>query len=355
MLRICLDVRNIKSIKTGLGRYALNLLGGIADLDSDNEYILLKHPSYRNRIIDRPNFRELPLADDISSVRSVLTHSKVINRLKPDVYHALMHFLPFGLDCPRTLVTLHDLIWIESPHLAFTNRLKALYNRHIKGRFIKHAVRRADIVIVISEATRQRAIEVLGVPSSKCHLIYHGVEEKFLTGESQKRSADVPAHERLKFFSGVGEQYIISLGHTKPYKNVEGIIKAFNLIRSTHADVKLVIVGRGDRYPVLRRLVEELRLGDRVLFWSSRTDTELSDADIILLFRHAKMLVFPSFVEGFGFPIVEAMAVGCPVLTSNVSAPKEIAADAGLLVNPHNVNEIAAGNGETADRRDVKA
>ncbi|MFQ5769240.1 MAG: glycosyltransferase, partial [bacterium] len=180
MLRICLDVRNIKPVMTGLGRYALNLVKGIAELDSDNEYILLKNPSYEGAIIDRPNFREELLAGDISSMRSVLLHGAVINRLKPDVYHTLMHCLPFGLHCPKVVLTLHDLIWVDYPRLAFTNRLKAFYNRHLKGRLIKYAVNRADMVIAISQATRERAIAVFRVPPSKCHLIYQGIEERFL-------------------------------------------------------------------------------------------------------------------------------------------------------------------------------
>lgn len=343
MLRICLDVRNIKPVMTGLGRYAQNLVRGIADLDIDNEYILLKNPSYLDTIVDRPNFREVPMAGDISSVRSVLMYGSLINRLKPDVYHALMHFIPFGLDCPRTLVTLHDLIWIEFPELAFTNRLKALYNRHIKGRFIRYAVKKANIVIAISEATRQRAINALRVPPSKCRVIYHGIEERFLNFELQECYTDARKPDRLKFFSRVGEQYIVSLGHTKPYKNVDGIIRAFNLVRSKHPALKLLIVGRGDRYPALRRLVEEFQLEDRVIFHSSVTATALTDAEIISLFRKATMLACPSFLEGFGLPIVEAMAVGCPVLTSNVSSPKEIAEDAALLVDPYEVNKIAAG------------
>lgn len=343
MLRICLDARNIKPVMTGLGRYALNLVRGIAELDSDNEYVLLKNPSYKDKIVDRPNFREVPVAGDTSSVRSFAMTATVVNRLNPDVYHALRHFLPLALECQRTIITLHDIMWIEAPELAFTNQFKALYNRHVKGRFIKHAVAHADIVVAISEATQQKAIDMLKVPPSKCRLIYPGIEEEFLKCDLVERNVGAAEPEQLKLRGRVGEHYIISLGTSRPYKNVDGTIRAFNLLKQHHPSLKLLIVGRGDRYPALRSLVNELRLDDRVIFWSSIKDMKLTDSELILLFKQARMLAFPSFLEGFGLPIVEAMAVGCPVLTSNVSAPREIASDAALLVDPYDVNDIAAG------------
>jgi glycosyltransferase involved in cell wall biosynthesis len=342
MLRICLDARNIKPVMTGLGRYALNVVRGIAELDSDNEYILLKNPSYKDKIVDKPNFQEVPVAGDTSSVRSFLTTGPVINRLKPDVFHALRHFLPLGVECKRTIVTLHDIMWVEAPDLAFTNKLKALYNKHVKGRFIKHAVAGADLIIAISEATRQRAVEVLKVAPSKCRLIYPGIEERFLNCELSPDN-EARGSGLLKLRKCVGEHYIVSLGTSRPYKNVDGTIRAFSLVQQQHPTLKLLIIGRGDRYPALQNLVEELRLGDRVIFWSSLKDAELSDAEIALLFRDARMLAFPSLLEGFGLPIVEAMAAGCPVLTSNISAPREVAGDAAVLVDPHDVNAIAAG------------
>jgi hypothetical protein len=317
---------------TGLGRYALNLVRGIANIDSENEYLLLKSPSYPNRIVEQSNFREIPLTGDPSSVGSVLKSAAAINQLKPDLYHSFMHFLPFGIDCLRKLITLHDLIWIETPQLSFSNPLKAFYNQQLKGRFIKYAVKNADTVIAISGAARQRAIEILGMPPEKCRVIYPGIEN------TQPKSVGGLAEP----LSEIGD-YILSLGHSKPYKNVEGIIRAFNLLREKYPALKLLIIGRGDRYPALQQLVADLRLIDRVIFWSSQTDGPLTDDEIVSLFQNAKMLAFPSFVEGFGFPIVEAMAAGCPVLTSNVSAPREIAGNAAVLVNPYDVNDIADG------------
>ena len=319
---------------TGLGHYSLNLVQGLAALDQENEYILLTNPSYTEQIIDQSNFREIALGGDISSVQSVSTAARTINRLEPDVYHALMHFVPFGLECPWVLTTLHDLNWVETPELSFTSRAKALYNQQVKGRFIKFAVNRADVVLAISGATRQRAIEVLKVPPAKCRLVYLGVEQRAL---GDNHAGTEPSPQVADLVESC-EQYVFTLGHSKPYKNVDGVMRAFALIKERHSNVKLFIVGRGDRYPALKQLAKDLNLGDQVAFCSS-----LTPADVHHLFAHAAFLAHPSFVEGFGLPIIEAMALGCPVLTSNVSAPGEIAGEAAFLVSPYDINEIAAG------------
>ena len=340
-MRICLDARSLTPVMCGIGRYTLNLVKAIANIDSDNEYIVLKHPDYKDTIVDRPNFREIPLAGASLPVKSIMTSGSVINRFNPDVYHGLNNHIPFGLDCPRTLLTLHDLNWV---YIVYTNWLETLYKRHVKGRFFTNAVRyaakKADIVIAISRETQRRAIDLLEIPPSKFRLIYHGLDKRFQSGQMDKP----PTSKLLKIISRVaGEQYIFSFGNSSLHKNIEGVIRAFNILQTKYPALMLLIVGRGDRYPALRRLVEELQLGDRIIFWYSVTDSKLTDAEIIWLYRHAKMLAFPSFIEGFGYPIVEAMAVGCPVLTSRISAPQEIAANDAVLVDPYDVASIATG------------
>ena len=343
MLRICLDARNIKPFMTGMGRYALNLVRGLAELDHENEYILLTDPSYRGRIVDQPNFREVPVAGDTSSTRSFVWVARAVNRCRPDVFHSLRQFLPLRLRCPRTLITLHDVMWIEAPGMAFDSRWKARYNQRFKGWFVRKAVRDADVVIAVSEATRQQAIEVLGMPAGKSCTIHPGIDERFLAcppKEARPRPTSATL-ERLR--ARVGEEYVLSFGTSRPYKNVDGVLKAFQRLKDAHPSVKLLIVGRGDRYPALERLARELGLSGRVVFWSSRGGNALSDEEIITVYQDARMLAFPSFLEGFGLPIAEAMAVGCPVLTSRISAPAEVAADAGLLVDPYDVDDISAG------------
>ncbi len=340
MLKICLDARNLKPVMNGIGRYTVTLIRAIASIDQDNEYIVLKYPGYQDTIIDRPNFREIPLAGEDAPVRSVITSGSVINRLKPDVYHGLNNYIPFGLECSRTLLTLHDLNWVDTVHM---NRLEASYYRYLKAPFctfaLRYATTKAHIIISISRATRQLAIHLLEIPPSKFRLIYHGLDKSFLNGHMDAS----PTSRLTKIISQAGQQYIFSFGNSSSHKNVDGVIRAFNKVQLNHPALKLLIVGRGDRYRDLRRLVNELRLGDRVIFWSSVRDDKLTDAELIWLYRHAKMLAFPSFVEGFGYPIVEAMAVGCPVITSNISAPQEIAADNAVLVDPYDVTSIAMG------------
>jgi len=131
--------------------------------------------------------------------------------------------------------------------------------------------------------------------------------------------------------------FILSLGHTRPYKNIPRVIEAFHQVTTRHPEVHLLIAGRGDGYPALQRLTRTLGLC-RVHFLGQLTDREL-----VAHYRNALFLAFPSLVEGFGLPLVEALASGCPVLTSRDSAMSEIVGDAAVLVDPTSVDSIANG------------
>ena len=117
-MKICIDARSLRDVPTSLGRYAADLVSHIAELDRENEYIVVRRPSRHGPIADQANFREIFAPHDISSPHNILAGARVINRLDADVYHSLYHFLPIGVCARRVIITLHDLIWVNHSHLA---------------------------------------------------------------------------------------------------------------------------------------------------------------------------------------------------------------------------------------------
>lgn len=327
-MKIGLDARNLLPRQTGIGRCVYHLITNLAKLDHDNEYIIIKHTSYSPVIVDQPNFREISIPHDPSSLRSCLIGFDEINDLNLDVYHSFFHFLPGRIHAKRVIVTLHDLIWIDYPDLVFEDFLRqqiiGLYGKI----FIKKALKNSDVIVAISKHTKQHAIKRYNIPSDHIHVIHHGIDSFYF-----KQIASLELPENFKSMD-----YIFSIGHTRPYKNIPRVIKAFKLICDEFPEIRLVIVGRGDYRFDLNKIVLENDITNRVVFTG-----HLPDENMIPIFKNALFLVFPSLIEGFGFPLIEAMALGCPVLASNVPVIEEIAGDAYEKVNPESIDSIAEG------------
>lgn len=327
-MRICLDARPVRGVTTGLGRYALNLIRHLALIDRENEYLVLRRPAAPGPLVVQENFRELTAAYGIFSPRNLLFGAILINPLRADLYHALYHFLPLGVRARRVVCTLHDLIWVEHPALAAASPWRQWWKGALVRPLTAHSLRRADRIIAISEHTRQRALARYGFPPEKLSVVHQGVDPVFFDPDLQDALSPI-CQER---------DFIFSLGNTLPYKNTRRLILAFAALAARYPRLCLVIAGRGDDFAALSRLSRQQGIAGQVFF-----ARQLSDSQIKGCFSRALFFAFPSLVEGFGLPIVEAMASGCPVLTSAVSSLAEVAGEAAVLVDPDSVDSIAAG------------
>ncbi len=334
-MRICIDARSLRDVPTSLGRYAADLVSHIAQLDRTNEYIVVRRPSRHGPIADQANFREIFAPHDIASPHNILAGARVINALDADVYHALFHFLPIGVRARRVVITLHDLIWVDHPHLADGRR----WRRWVKGslgRFgIGRAMAAADHIIAVSASTRQAAID-RGVPPDKVTTVRHGVASAWHSGNSEPALFNTTAPDRIDALAA--RPFVFGLGNSLPYKNLPRLVHAFAQVAPAHPELALVLAGRGEGHPALVRLARQLGLSDRVFLVGP-----LSDEQIRTCFARARFFAFPSLIEGFGLPVLEAMASGCPVLTSNRSSLAEIAGADAVLVDPLDTAAIAAG------------
>ncbi len=330
-MRICIDARNIRQSPSGLCRYAMHIVQGLARIDKENEYIILRDKRFRKRIVDNDNFTDVydPLKDT-GSVQNALFGRFVVNPMKVDVFHSLNQVVPYGLKAKRIVTTLHDLMWLEAAHLSLDNPLMARGANLLARTSFAYSYKRAHVIISISKATDtifKRHYPEIGY---KSRVISH--HDVFFLDPSTAEKFDL---EELN--QELPGQYIFSIGNTKPYKNVDGIIKAFAKIASSKPELHVVIVGRMDRRPALQALAAQLGVENRVYF----VKQQVSDNDLKLLFKRAQFLAFPSFYEGYGIPILESLSLGCPVLGSTVDVVVETSGGAATYVDPHDIDAMA--------------
>jgi glycosyltransferase involved in cell wall biosynthesis len=258
--------------------------------------------------------------------------------LKADVLHAPSYFAPL-LWCPCPIVlTVHDTLYLI-PSLRFRDRLFYLYARA----FIAGAIRRANIVCTVSNAARNDVISLFRVPDERVRVIYHGVNSRFQP-QSEARIAE------FRHKHGLDLPFFLFVGTWEPRKNLPRLIEAFGLfLKDVSQEYDLLLVGPPDDGAIeLRRILENPESSKHV-----RLLGFLADAEMPCVYSAADAFVFPSLGEGFGMPIIEAMACGTPVITSDLSCLPEVAGDAALLINPTDPVEIAKAM-ERVLRADVR-
>lgn len=259
-------------------------------------------------------FQDVALKGRPSAALDPLRLSRHLRALAPQLYFSPGYNVPLGHPCPFVFC-LHDLNHISVPENA--TALKRAYYRYV----IRPAVHRAEVVLTVSEFSRRAICDWAGTEESKVVNVGNGVSEAF--------RPDGPAYDRI------GRPYILYVGNQRPHKNLPRLLRAFAACAMLHEFV-LVLVGTGQPAAALGRLVAELRLRERTLFLEKTSEERLAE-----LYRGAVALALVSTYEGFGLPIIEAMACGTPVLTSPVAAMPEVAADAAVLVDPGDVQGIA--------------
>jgi glycosyltransferase involved in cell wall biosynthesis len=236
--------------------------------------------------------------------------------------HAPDFVLPPTHKGVRTILTVHDLSFVRVPESA-PERLREYLNQ-----VVPRSVRRADLILADSQATRQDLIAIYHTPPEKVSVLYSGVDDRFYPIEDSTHLSKVRARY------GIGGPYIFSVGTVQPRKNYGRLVEAFH--RLNQRDLKLVIAGgKGWLDDPLMRQVEALGLSERVRFLGF-----VPDDDLPALYSGAWVFAFPSLYEGFGLPPLEAMACGVPVVASNTSSMPEVVADAGLLVDPLDVDAL---------------
>jgi len=321
-MKICIDARMITSRLHGISRYALNLIKELKAIDKENPYLLLVNDDYlRNFISDAENFRLKIVSAKLYTVLEQMVIPVILKRERIDLFHSLSYSAPIFQPCP-TVMTIHDLIpWIFHEDYPFIHKL--YYRLIVKGAAIKAAK-----IITVSNSSKEDLVKYFDIPENKIVVIYNGVDEIY---GPQK---DLSVRKKVKRQFCIERDFILYLGNPKPHKNAERAIKSFlRLKQEKNPPVQLVMVGLGKQF--ISSLGVCKNLSKNILFFEG-----VSDEELVLLYNAANLLVFPSLYEGFGFPPLEAMACGTPVITSNTSSIPELVGDAAIKVNPYSVEGL---------------
>lgn len=334
-MRIAIDYSAAVNQRAGIGRLVRNQVLALAELDRRNEYVLL-HPRLQSGAVRQfpraPNFarREVPVGERWLTVmwhRALAPFPADWLTGRVDVFHSPDFVLP-PLRRARGILTVHDLAFLLHPECA-DERLRAYLDE-----VVPRSVRRADFVIADSENTRNDLVVLLGVQPERVDVVPGGVEERF----QPVHDPDLLARARDRL--GVGSApFVLALGVLEPRKNLTTLMDAFAALKSrgTTADLKLVLAG-GKGWLVdgifARHAGSPVR--DDIVFPGFVPDELLPAA-----YSAARVLAFPSLYEGFGLPVLEAMACGTPVVASRASCVPEVAEGAALLVDPLDVDALA--------------
>jgi len=307
--------------------YTTNLVRNLNNIDKENEYYLIHHSNIhldiyeenKGIISDPPKiifnniwwkFYTLPPA--LKSYDLDLVH---------DIQGISTFFMKNNSDYKRVM-TIHDLAPFAFPKMY----IKAALSDRLIGNI---AIKNVDKIISVSKSTKEDLIRYFNAPKEKIEPIYLGVDEKF-------KVLDIKQIKNFKEEYNLNFPFILYLAAFRQRKNIPTLIKAYYLLRKEGFTHKLVLAGRkSDEYKKILNLVKKLKLEKDVIFTGF-----ISDDVLPVLYNAADLFVFPSLYEGFGLPPLEAMACGCPVITSYTSSLPEVVGDAGLTVNPTSTSEL---------------
>ncbi len=258
-------------------------------------------------------------------------------RWQVDLVHCPAYVAPL-IGAHRSVVTFHDLSYLRMPR-AF-NRA----NQGYLSSFSRIAAARATRFIAVSESTRRDMVELLGIDEKRIDVVYNGVDEQF------QPIADPRIVESFRHDHNLPAQFILFLGTLEPRKNVSTLVRAYAVARRQGVTVPLVLAGGGGWGDLqLHRLIDELNLASSV-----RLVGFVAMEDQALWYNAASLFAYPSLFEGFGLPVLEAMAAGTPVVTSNRSSLPEVVGTAGIMVDPTDVEQLAAAIGSVLSDEDLR-
>ncbi len=341
-MNIGFDAKRAFHNQTGLGHYSRTLIRSLARYHPNHEYYLFNPKPSSLFSMEGTNIHEIQPAGIINKLFKSAWRSSWVTRdlekMGIDLYHGLSHEIPFGIEKTgiKSVVTIHDLIH---------ERFPAQYNPldvKIYTKKYRNACTHADKVIAISKQTKQDLMEFYKVAEEKIAVCYQSCDPSFgqQISESEK--------ERVRQQYQLPPEFFLSVGSVIERKNLLNICKAVFLLRN-ELDIPLVVIGGGTRYKQqVKDYIQQNGLEKKILFLSDTVAAKSSRAfqsaaDFPAIYQSAVAMIYPSYFEGFGIPVLEALWSKLPVITSNVSCLPEAGGESAWYVNPNSAEEIAEG------------
>lgn len=338
-MRIGYDVTPLAPPRTGVGNYTYSLLRALLEADTGPSYHLFSSGLKPADLEALPEVASWEDTADLVLHRHLRMPTRLLYKIwdatgRPrvdkmlegvDIYHATNYFLP-PVEAARTVTTIYDLSFLRNP---------AWCSPKIVGPFsegVKRFAHAADAILTCSEATKVDTVTLLGIHPEKVHVVYGAVDKMFEDIE-RPQAVDLLVTEY-----SLRQPYLLYVGTLEPRKNIDGMLRAFAQIADDIPHTLVIVGGVGWNMDGLDQRIETLGLKRRVrrMGYLSRR------AHLPAFYAAAEAFLFPSFYEGFGLPVLEAMTAGCPVITSRTSSLPEVGGDAARYVDPHDVDELAA-------------
>jgi len=341
-MNIGYDAKRAFHNTTGLGYYSRTLIRLLADQYPEHEYFLFNPKRADKFELKGKNIHEILPSNFIHSLFSSAWRSswvtKDLKKNKIDLYHGLSHEIPVGIKEAgiKSVVTIHDLIHERYPEQYNPIDVK-IYTKKFR-----YACANADKVIAISEQTKRDIIEFYQTPAEKIVVCYQSCNPAFAVQASADFKKKIVTQYNLP------PQFFLYVGSIIERKNLLNICKAVFLLRN-ELDIPLVVVGTGGKYKQqVQDFIRQHNLESKIIFLSdtvaAKSDPAFRSSEVFAaIYQFAIAMIYPSFFEGFGAPILEALWSRVPVITSNVSCMPEVGGDAAYYVNPSQAEEIAEG------------
>lgn len=320
-MKIAFDAKRFFHNTSGLGNYSRDLVRILSQYNPENEYLLLnKNKSERGAdILQRPNVEFVETTK--GNLSRQLKMGKDAQKQNADIFHGLSGELPLKWDKKpiKKMVTIHDLIFVRYP------QYYSFFDRKIHLWKFKKAVQIADEIIAISEQTKQDIIEFLKVPEHKITVIYQGCHQAF----KEEQSDECKDATKVKF--NLPERFILNVGTIEVRKNLLSIVQA---IKDT--EIPLVVVGKKTKYfTKIEQYIKANKMEKQVHFLEGVSMDELA-----VIYKLADIFVYPSYFEGFGIPVIEALFSKTVAITSNTSCLPEAGGPDSVYIDPGNYLDV---------------
>lgn len=340
-MQIAIDIRCLMSpTYSGVAQYTYNLLDNLFRIDRQNQYKLFYNSSQDIKC-NLPKFNQANVQFYGFSYPNKVINSSFLFLNYPEIEKLLqgcdlffipnLNFCALGPATQKT-ITIHDLSYELYPN--FFSVKQRLWHQFIRP---KKLISQCHKIIADSENTKKDLQRIYQMPPEKINVIYPGLNHEFYKQIE-------PNHPKLKIIREkyrLPQKFILYLGTIEPRKNIIGIIEAFNLLQAINynAEINLVIAGsKGWKNNEIYKSAQNSPYTDQIKFTGY-----IAESDKPYLYSLAELFIFPSFYEGFGFPVLEAQACGLPVIAATNSSFPEILADSAVLLNPDSISQLALG------------
>ena len=337
-MRIGIEAQRLfRPHKHGMDRAALELILHLQIIDKVNDYFIFVKPDRDRTVIkSTANFKVVEVAGGPYPFWEQFKLPRIAKLYNCDILHCTSNTAPFLKQIPL-ITTLHDIIYMEGSLFKLLTNKASLYQKlgNLYRRIIvRNVVRNSSCLITVSNFEKDNIATFFKLKNKAIRTVYNGVSGKFTNSIDICHTAEVRKAYKLP------KEYMLHIANKDPRKNTKTVLKAFReYVKTTSQPLKLLLLGCTDAsLQIMLKNIEATQLCKHIVVMGY-----IKDNDLAVLYQSSNIFLFPSLREGFGIPIIEAMACGVPVITSNTSSMPEVAGNAALLIDPKNASELCRG------------